>query len=192
MIDTGMSVYETIREMMWDRGFRKIEETHRSRSTTTPSMIGKNEKDCECFFFYIEEPKLGIHTLRDIICRIDKKDTDKNCLIIVCDLGQTSFTEKKIRQEKLSSFVSVFKSNRVLHNITKHTLVPKHSMCTQQEVDALLKRIRVKSIHQLPYISFNDPVVRYYNFKANDVLKIERVNGHQELQIYYRLVVHLD
>ena len=65
----------------------------------------------------------------------------------------------------------------MLFNPTKHILVPKHVKLSENEVSELKKQFSITNNSQLPNILKDDPIVRYYNFKVGDILKIDKVNG---------------
>lgn len=72
-------------------------------------------------------------------------------------------------------------------DITKHELVPKHELLTEEEKEELLKRYGV-TITQLPRILISDPAIRGLNAKVGDIIKITRYSPTAGKSIYYRVV----
>lgn len=72
-------------------------------------------------------------------------------------------------------------------NITQHTLVPVHSILSEQEATEVLKRFNISTI-QLPSITSSDPVVKAIGAKPGQVIKIERKSQAGKTN-YYRYVV---
>ena len=66
---------------------------------------------------------------------------------------------------------------QLMYNPTKHKLVPKHTKISQQELSKIMDFYSIASKNQLPIILKDDPIVRYYNFKTGDVLKINASLG---------------
>ena len=73
-------------------------------------------------------------------------------------------------------------------NITKHVLVPKHTILTPEEKSNLMKRYRLKS-DQLPRIHKSDPIARYLGAVPGQVLKIIRPSETAGRYISYRIVI---
>jgi len=82
----------------------------------------------------------------------------------------------------------IFNINNLQINITKHSLVPKHSLISETEVNELTEKYNLSSIYQLPVISRQDPIVRYYNFPSNRVCKIVRYSKTSVEHIFYRYI----
>lgn len=75
----------------------------------------------------------------------------------------------------------MFNEAELLYNITNHKLVPKHEKVNEKEVLQKLKRLEFSN---LPIILFNDPIIRYYNHKKGDIIRIKRNDNN----IVYRIV----
>jgi len=73
-------------------------------------------------------------------------------------------------------------------DITKHELVPKHIILSENEKEELLKRYGI-TIRQLPRILLSDPVIKTMNVKIGDVIKIIRKSETAGESEYYRVVV---
>jgi DNA-directed RNA polymerase subunit H (RpoH/RPB5) len=73
-------------------------------------------------------------------------------------------------------------------DITKHDLVPKHTILTDKEKDHLLEEYDI-SLAELPKIRKKDPAIAHLNPKNNDVIKITRKSSTAGEAIFYRGVV---
>jgi DNA-directed RNA polymerase I, II, and III subunit RPABC1 len=84
-------------------------------------------------------------------------------------------------------FVQMFSIDKLTFNVTKHELVPKHELITEEEKDTLMKRYNLESEDQLPIIKKTDPVAKYLGLKAGQVCRIIRRSETYGSYINYRL-----
>ncbi len=69
-----------------------------------------------------------------------------------------------------------------------HTLVPKHTRCSEEEVEKVLSKFNVKK-QQLPRISMNDPVIVHKAYEPGTIIKIERTSKTEPKSLFYRMVI---
>lgn len=72
-------------------------------------------------------------------------------------------------------------------NITRHRLVSKHSLLTNEETIELLNKYNIKP-NQLPVILKSDPVIKYYNFPRGGICKIVRESRASIKTEFYRYI----
>lgn len=75
-----------------------------------------------------------------------------------------------------------------LFDITKHELVPKHIILSEEEKKAVLEKYKIEE-NQLPKILCTDPVALVIGAKPGQVVKIIRKSDTAKEAIAYRLVV---
>jgi DNA-directed RNA polymerase subunit H len=68
---------------------------------------------------------------------------------------------------------------------TKHILVPKHTILSEEETQKLLSHYNISKV-QLPIIASNDPAIKAMELQRGVVVKVERSDAHKTT--YYRLV----
>jgi len=112
---------------------------------------------------------------------LDKKDT---VVFIICYGKELHETHKNL--EKKYESIQLFHTNRLLVNITKHVLVPKHELLTESEKKDIKTRLNLSSLDKLPKILETDQVARYYNMNHGDVCRIYRPSKNAGIHICYR------
>ena len=73
-------------------------------------------------------------------------------------------------------------------DITKHELVPKHTLLNDNEKEELLKKYGI-TLRQLPRMLASDPTAKLLNCKVGDVVKIIRKSETAGEAEYHRVVV---
>ena len=89
--------------------------------------------------------------------------------------------------EKSYRNIQVFHVSNLLYNISKHKLVPKHTIVESDDIVTLKQQLNIKSIHQLPAIKKNDPMAKYLGLNVKDVCKIYRPSKSTIQHICYRV-----
>ena len=195
-IHNTFNARKTILEMLIDRNYIVNKEYLDLDLDTFQYLYDKKDIDMLCDhksglkkiyvkFTYIT--KIKPNNIRDYANKIITTylhSTNDELLIILKNKPNNSI----IKKESEYRICEFFWLDILQLNITKHVLVPKHSLITVEEIEKLLKKYNLKSIHQLPVIFRNDPVIRYYNFKPNSVCKIIRPSETSIKYIYYRFI----
>jgi DNA-directed RNA polymerase subunit H (RpoH/RPB5) len=80
--------------------------------------------------------------------------------------------------------VEVFNDDELLENKVDNILVPVHILLTDEEADKYLEEYQVRK-SDLPHIRMDDPIIKYYNGKPGQVVKIIRpsVTGGEEIAL---------
>jgi DNA-directed RNA polymerase subunit H len=72
--------------------------------------------------------------------------------------------------------------------ITKHSLIPKHTKISEAEKTKVLEKYNIDAA-SLPKILSNDPALTKMDVKSGDIIKIERKSKTAGVTEYYRLVI---
>lgn len=71
-------------------------------------------------------------------------------------------------------YINLFFLDSIIKNLSKHSLVPKHTKISDEEFNLLKTQFNLKSRYQLPLISRKDIIAKYIGLKPGDVCKITR------------------
>lgn len=159
------SILQTIRSMMFKRGY-----IEKDTNETTLTFISEN--DTIFVYFY---DKIDMKLLTTI--------KEKCILVVEKDLSST--LKGYIREHKLP--IEMFKESELLFDITNHVLVPKHERLTNIEKEQFYKRYNIND-SQVPRMSLEDPIARFYGAKKGDIFKITRPSETMASYTTYRIV----
>ncbi len=96
---------------------------------------------------------------------------------------------KKVKEtNKMTKSKSKKASTELNIDISKHILVPKHELLSEEEKEKVLKELGIV-FRQLPKIKINDPAIKHLNAKPGDVIKIIRKSPISGEIVYYRGVI---
>ena len=121
---------------------------------------------------FIDNDKINVDNIRMFIAYLDKHDISHG--IIICINEPSIQVIKEI--STLTIFFEIFHANQLNINISKHSLVPIHTILSKEEADELKKQFSV-TFAQFPKIKYSDAMARYIGAKVGQVVKIQKV-GH--------------
>ncbi len=200
IIKDTYNAYMIVLEMLEDRNFI-IEDKHQKNITIFAkeyqeqddiSFIFNKEKSTDLYFSIMKQDKI---TKKDLIKHIDnikeKNHKIENILILCLDKQLLNYIIEFRTKFQLN--LEIFLISNMQLNISKHELVPKHILLTDEEKKVFLETNGYKE-SELPRIKLNDPMTLYYNGKVGDVFKIirENMNGRNKTSgqgFYYRIVI---
>lgn len=155
---------------------------------TPITRAGQPEKEPEVGLVHVEfsnEPNIGIKHIKAFAQLLSEKNFYTG--IFVTQQAPTS-AAVKIIPSILPIIMELFREEDLLVNISRHDLVPKHILLSQEEKRGLLERYRLKET-QLPRIRVDDPMARYLGLRRAQVVKIIRKSETAGRYASYRWVV---
>jgi DNA-directed RNA polymerase subunit H (RpoH/RPB5) len=180
-----MRVCTTLCEMMEDRGFQLVvDDSHltadEQNNLRDMPIVGINDDGDLMAIDYCLEAKMSVKALRKLI------DTTNSCTRLACVISivHESVTHFAVKEQLQEERLQIFRYAELMHNVTRHVLVPWHSRV--DNVDAVLKKTGAR-LDQIPAIFRDDPVVRYFGWPVGTMIMSMR-NMLGTRQRYYRLV----
>ena len=154
------------------------------------SNENKFDSDKCLYIKFILSLRIKPSNIKDILQDIESKiDKSKKIEILFILKSRPNNSILKIENEYTSLDVQIMWCKQLQFNVTKHEYVPKHEKLSNNECTELLDRYSLHSKSQLPCILHTDVIVRYYNFKPGDILKITGSSDSQNKNYeFYRCV----
>jgi DNA-directed RNA polymerase I, II, and III subunit RPABC1 len=84
-------------------------------------------------------------------------------------------------------YISLVNIKRLQFNILKHTLVPKHTILSDDEKELFMKKYNILDNSQIPDISYFSPVSIVIGLRPDDIVKIERTSRTSITSDFYRI-----
>ena len=174
---------ETVIEMLNDRDFsvaklmKKKLSTKELQKEYKTNYLNLNTGEVETIFW---DDKVNLSKIGKLIKKMKK--TQPKLVILVFEYKLTSSQYNNIAQDFGDILFEVFLLKELQFNVTKHHMVPQHILLNKKEVEEIYSAYGVN----LPLISNNDIISRYYGAKVDNIFKIIRPNN-----IYYRKVANI-
>lgn len=172
-----------------------MHEISAMHTNNSEDMIFKEEGKHTIYFKFHTNKALRVQTVEetlDELINIESILTDKDILVFI--------TKLKINQTLKKYFSKIFTDRNIFviqislqelqFNLLEHTLVPKHSILTNEEALAMKKQYNILNNNQIPEISRYDPVIKAIFAKPGDIIKIDRPSKTAITSIYYRYCIN--
>jgi len=201
--ESSMRAFVTLMEMLNDRGV----DTERLESLDDDELVNRLTSESLEGFVVNDNIRIVFSTQNkpntDILRKLVGTEDDdgaadvaaagaggvskrpQNQIIIVVREPPQSSQLKAVASFKKTQ-VQFFTLKELQFNISKHHLVPKHSIVQEADVPGLLADFMVKSKSQFPHILKTDPMARYLNAMPGDLVKIVRPSPSAGEYVSYR------
>ena len=127
------------------------------------------------------EPKVGKDQIKPITDYL-QKHAIRNVIIITQVIPSSSAIPTVDEYPGID--IQHFTYDELSYNLTKHFLVPRHHLLSEEEIRKLSEVDEVP-LSKLPIISTLDPVSKYYGAQQGDVFRIERSSVLETTMIGY-------
>jgi len=162
------AVVKTIKEMLKQRGYKKIEEIIEEKHIVIRSLKGPKE----LYAFVTNIEKFNTEKTQEYIKIMQERGIHH--AIIVYKNVITSTARKNINKlptnDEVNLKIELFSDMELQFNITKHRLQPKFKLLSPKEA-SLFKSKYGKNI---PIMFTCDPIARFFNYKPGDVVRLTR------------------
>ena len=165
----------TLKKKYWCQSIENIEIFLERRNYTFQHQLNDdiflfqhNETGNPIFIILVYQEKMGIEHLKSYIQHCE--NTIIKDIIIIYQNNITTNCSKVI--EHLFQYnIELFSLNEFQYDIKKLYYYVPHTKINDKE---LLKTIKDKYKNKLPILLRSDPISRYFGFKRNDIIQIDR------------------
>ena len=188
----------TTQEMLTDRGYIikenvKVDNLDTFRKlfySKNIDFLVETEGKISIYVRWIITPKIKPNFIKDTIELIREQLNEKGIVakLLIISKAKPNTNVMKIIKEKEYRGTELFWLNNLVFNITKHILVPKHTVIDEDEVKKILNELFITNKFSLPIMLKTDPVAKYFDLSTGDVCKIIRNSPNCGQYITYRVV----
>jgi DNA-directed RNA polymerase I, II, and III subunit RPABC1 len=159
-----------------------------------------DEEELLCVYYFYNSENTKKETKRRIndvivdILNIQKKNKKLKNILFVSESKLNTMMVDDLRKYKEKMNISIFLGDNLLFNCTKHFLVPKHVLLSDEQRTEFLNQTKEKNFTgRLPKIFETDPISRYFGAVPGQIFKIQRESLQDDLMVrfsdFYRVVV---
>jgi len=191
-----VNIIDLLEEQKYDVGKYRvfgINEVNTLYNTNQLDMIMNNTQNGKSVYVKFHPGKIlkasNIYDMIEDLFVIDAvlKKTDE-LIIIINDEPNATIKSTLINiWEQDGNYVNVINRKRLQFNITKHFLVPKHTILSVDEVMDFKKRYSIKGDDNIPDISRFSPVSQVIGIRPGDICKIDRPSKSAIISEFYRI-----
>lgn len=100
-----------------------------------------------------------------------------------------NITSRAIQQLATIKDLEYFTLLEIVRDISKHMLIPKHILLSNDEAKQLMEEYNIKQ-KDMGMICYDDPMARFLNAKIGNIIQIIRYSIYSGYSTYYRLVAN--
>lgn len=134
------------------------------------------------YVHWVPGPTLNTN-VKDIYLDMMKRKMKR--VILIYDVNVTPNANKMIRRIR-DVELTLYSRDELQYNVTHHRLQPQFRLCTSSEKETILKEYGATDT-QLPWMSYTDPIRKYYGADHGTLIEIRRETPHGT-RLSYRIV----
>lgn len=179
---------KTLCEMLEDRGYTLTKDIQSIVDDIHAKIEGYRNNQTICIHYLLK--KRQVPSLKECIVQNEISQDDSTKMYCVVTGSPVNKTFKALcSQFNIEHFVI----HSLGVNITRHALVPKHTLFKQETnapyFDMIKSSLSLHTLSQLPIMKCTDPVAKYYAAQPGDLFKIERNSKTAGQYTSFRYVV---
>ncbi|ESU39701.1 RNA polymerase Rpb5, C-terminal domain [Giardia duodenalis] len=194
-LDHIARVHTVVLEMYRDRGYEMgpLEKQMGLSAEEVGRLIDDNVTNLRPLWFIVTKGPVATAVVYSILPWVDAsaaigqyvdQEAVQKCLFVY--FGGPAASCRSEHRVINDVEVDIHDFSQFLINPTKHRLVPKHTILSNTEKARVLAELRVTEA-QIPLIQTSDPIMRWYDAKPGDLIRITRTSGSAGKHLYYRL-----
>ena len=200
-IEKLLRARQTILEMLQDRGYSiKDDLWIKSKDEFKKLFYAKNidflveansNGKPSVYVKWLIGQKIKPNFIKDTIDNLKEdifQEKGSHNKIMIISKAKPNTNIQKILKEKEYRGNELFWLNSVIFNITKHILVPKHTLMNEVDVKKLLDELYITNKFHLPIMLKTDPIAKYFDLSTGDVCQITRFSPTSGYFVSYRVV----
>ena len=187
--------YAVVKQMLVDRG-KDVSSFDTDPHLATASVVAQSKGGANQVFF-LDVASCNLRIVYNLMSKfkaadikapmVFKSDADINHAIIISRENTTTGT--LLPPAAQIKTYEVFRLASLCINIVRHSLQPKFEVMSNEDVAAVLKYyggMGATGKNKLPVIYSSDPIARYFDMKAGQVVRITRTAPSGGTSVYYR------
>lgn len=134
-----------------------------------------------------------IEEILDDLYEIENILSDNDDLLIISENNPSEPINIYLKHiwESEKKYINIISLKHLQYNILEHSLVPKHTILSDEETQNFKKKFNIRDNKQIPEISRFDPVAKLLGIRPNQVCEIERSSKTAITSKYYRCCINV-
>lgn len=134
-----------------------------------------------------------IEEILDDLYEIENILSDKDDLLIISENNPSEPINIYLKHiwESEKKYINIISLKNLQYNILEHSLVPKHTILSDEETQSFKQKFNIRDNKQIPEISRFDPVAKLLGIRPDQVCEIERSSKTAITSKYYRCCINV-
>ena len=195
-IECVYNVYNNVLEMLQNRDYKITTSYHLTFKQFKKKYINNNYNFSlshkvqahRIYVIFSLNNKAKLQNIKQLLTETTELfSTEKDQVLIILNTKPNNIIIKYIEKSIYKESVELFWLSILRINITNHQLQPTFTLLTEKEKQELLQKYNIK-IQNLPKMSIQDPICKYYKYPKHSIVKIIRKNKESISTEFYRYI----